>query len=175
MSALVASYGEVEMRRRFDEDEEDTDGSSFGFDDNEDDEDLEDDERGDGVSRKSENVRAPRVCVQRRLARLDGHAVEENLGAEGLQAGGHVIEVTFRDTTSQEQDIAGFEAGRDGLLQRGARVGDRSARVRAEAALPQLRRRAGRARFELLARAQAAARAGRAGARGRLHRRGARR
>jgi len=44
MSALVASYGVVEMRRRFDEDEEDLDGSSFGFDHNEDDEDLEDDE-----------------------------------------------------------------------------------------------------------------------------------
>lgn len=44
MSALVASYGAVEMRRRFDEEEEDADGNSFGFDDNEDDENLEDDE-----------------------------------------------------------------------------------------------------------------------------------
>jgi hypothetical protein len=44
MSALVASYGQVEMRRRFDEDEEDTDGNPLGFDDNEDDEDLDDGE-----------------------------------------------------------------------------------------------------------------------------------
>ena len=44
MSALVASYGAVEMRRRFDEDEEDADGNPLGFDDSEDDEDLEDDE-----------------------------------------------------------------------------------------------------------------------------------
>ncbi len=44
MSALVASYGAVEMRRRFDEDEEDADGNPLGFEDNEDDEDLEDDE-----------------------------------------------------------------------------------------------------------------------------------
>lgn len=47
MSALVALYGEVEMRRRFDEDEEDTDGNPLGFDDNEDDEDLDDDEADD--------------------------------------------------------------------------------------------------------------------------------
>ncbi len=44
MSALVASYGAVEMRRRFDEDEEDADGNPLGFEDNEEDEDLEDDE-----------------------------------------------------------------------------------------------------------------------------------
>lgn len=47
MSALVASYGAVEMRRRFDEDEEDPDGNPIGFEDNEDDEDLDDDELDD--------------------------------------------------------------------------------------------------------------------------------
>ena len=46
MFALVASYEEVVMRRRFDEDEDEFDGDSFQFDedDDDDDDDGEEDE-----------------------------------------------------------------------------------------------------------------------------------
>jgi hypothetical protein len=56
MSALVASYEEVEMRRRFDEDDEDFDGDSFQFDDQDEEEfDDEDGEFGDDDADEDED------------------------------------------------------------------------------------------------------------------------